>query len=296
MVEPDFGGYATKANIKCSDGLFIGGKAFQHMHDETIPLVWQHMHDSPDNVLGHVKLEHRDDDGVYVRAFFNSTKSAKTAAELVKHGDIKAMSILANALVKKGQEVVHGIIREVSLVLAGANPGAKIDFIAIQHGDGSQTVMDDEAIITTGLTIEHSAESTVQDVYDTMNDEQKGIVAGLISAALEASGTAQHSDDKKDVVTDDKKIDDVTIVPKEGTDIVVHSVFDQTDKKNGPDKNKLSHADVAPKSANFSRYNASTDARVPSADLRLDERPLSPCTSPASPSRAKRRRTRLICR
>ena len=127
--KPDFSGYATKAGIRCTDGRTITKDAFADSNGKNVPLVWQHQHNDPTNILGYATLEHRDD-GVYAYGFFNETESAKQAKELVKHGDITSLSIYANSLVEKGKIVIHGVIRELSLVLAGANEGAKIDNIA----------------------------------------------------------------------------------------------------------------------------------------------------------------------
>jgi HK97 family phage prohead protease len=156
-TKPDFSGYATKAGLKCSDGRTILPGAFKHQDTETVPLVWQHNHDTPENVLGYAVLEHRDD-GVYTYAYLNETPQGKNAKMLVEHGDVKSLSIYANQLTEKAKQVLHGMIREVSLVLSGANPGALIDNIALAHSDGDVVTLDDEAIIYTGLVI-HSDES-----------------------------------------------------------------------------------------------------------------------------------------
>lgn len=147
---PDFSGYATRSGVKCSDGRVIKPHAFRDMDGQTVPLVYQHQHNTPANVLGHV-IMHAVDDGVRVDGFFNATPSGLAAKEQVKHGDLKALSIYANRLIQHGLEVVHGIIREVSLVLAGANPGAYIDNVNLAHGDGE---LEDEAIIYFGDPIE----------------------------------------------------------------------------------------------------------------------------------------------
>lgn len=197
-MKPDFSGYATKVNIRCSDGKTIMPDAFMH-HDQTrVPLVWQHMHDDPANVLGHAILEHRAD-GTYARAYFNGSEKALEAKELVRHGDVNMMSIYANRLVKQGQNVVHGNICEVSLVLAGANPGAMIENVNIQHSDGTTGVIDEEAVIYSGLTLEHADNSTegaptvatgktVADVIETMDKDQKDVLEFMVSEALENGG------------------------------------------------------------------------------------------------------------
>jgi hypothetical protein len=211
--KPDFSGYATKAGLKCSDGRTIMPDAFKHQDQETVPLVWQHGHNEPSNVLGHAILEHRDGD-VYAYAFFNDTDSAKNAKTLVEHGDITSLSIYANQLVEKSKQVFHGMIRELSLVLSGANPGALIDNITLAHADGDMVTLEDEAIIYTGLELKHSDEideseetvehsqddPTIQEVYDSMSQEQQDVVHYMIGAALETAGRtlaqAAHSDEE----------------------------------------------------------------------------------------------------
>jgi HK97 family phage prohead protease len=148
--KPDFSGWATKANLLCSDGRTILPGAFAHQDKAKVPLVWQHGHDDPDNVLGHTILENRDE-GVYCYGYFNGTPKGSSAKELVEHDDINSLSIFANKLVEKAKQVSHGIIREVSLVMARANPGALIDNIELQHSDGDELVtIEDEAVIYTG--------------------------------------------------------------------------------------------------------------------------------------------------
>ena len=227
-MKSDFSGYATKNNIRCSDGRTIMHNAFAEQDGDVVPLVWQHDHNSPDNVLGHALLENRDD-GVYCYGVFNDTPTAKQAKELVSHGDINSLSIYANHLSQNGGNVEHGIIREVSLVLAGANPGAMIDNIAVQHSDGNVDELDDEAVIYSGEELNHSDifdivqmddeyepeyeddishadgsdedsdGETVQDVFDTLTDKQKNVVYALIGLAIDnATGnkennTAEHS-------------------------------------------------------------------------------------------------------
>src|SRR3954467_386075 len=214
---PDFSGWATKYGLKCSDGRTILNGAFEHQDGERVPLVWQHGHSSPENVLGHGILEHRPV-GTYIYGFFNETTQARNAKTLVQHEDISALSIFANALVEKAKQVSHGVIREVSLVLAGSNPGALIDNIEIAHADGEIMTISDEAIIYTGLgldyaedeTVEHKAtetqtktetetqtetdgDMTVQDVYASMSAEQQEVVHYMVGAALESTATADSS-------------------------------------------------------------------------------------------------------
>ena len=152
MANYDFTGWATRNGIKCSDGRTIRRNAFKDNDGETVPLVWNHSHNDPMNVLGHALLENRDE-GVYVYGTFNDSAQGKNAKELVEHGDVTALSIYANHLKQRGGDVLHGAIREVSLVLAGANPGAFIDSV-MMHGEES----DEEAVIYTGeeLTLSHA--------------------------------------------------------------------------------------------------------------------------------------------
>jgi len=220
-IKPDFSGYATRAGLKCSDGRTIMPDAFKHQDKETVPLVWQHGHNEPSNVLGYATLEHRED-GVYAYGFFNDTDSAKNARTLVEHGDIKSLSIYANQLTEKSKQVLHGFIRELSLVLSGANPGALIDNITLAHADGDMVTLEDEAIIYTGLELTHADgestdsaddtgdEPTVQDIYDSMSPEQKDVVHYMIGAALENAGKTlkQSADDDDEKETSDEKKDE----------------------------------------------------------------------------------------
>ena len=232
MARFDFSGWATKANLKCSDGRTIMPDAFKHMDGKVVPLVWNHRHNDPNEILGQALLEHREGEGVYAWCTFNNTESGKTAKLLVEHGDISALSIFANNLKQQMSNVLHGNIREVSLVLAGANPGAFIDSV-IRHGEES----DEEAIIYTGENIslshadendseetdkkgeevveeqvkeetevkenntpelEHAdGEETVADVFNTLTEKQKTVVYAMIGQALEdsKSGDVKHSDE-----------------------------------------------------------------------------------------------------
>ena len=249
--EPDFSGWATKAGLKCTDGRTIMPDAFAHQDKMTVPLVWQHCHDEPTNVLGHAVLENRPE-GVYAYGYFNDTDTAEHAKTLVMHGDISSLSIFANKLVEKASNVIHGVIREVSLVMAGANPGAVIDNLSVQHADGDTVELEDEAIIHTGLeleldsenkddeeeddAVEHADGPTVQEVYDGMTDEQKNVVNYMVGAALEnkSTGDAQHS------------ADDASKNGKGGRRMS-RNVFeqDEANKKNASgDKHTLSHDDM----------------------------------------------------
>ena len=194
-TEPDFSGYATKAGLKCSDGRVIMKDAFAHQHETTVPLVWQHGHTDPKNVLGHAVLENRDD-GVYARAYFNSTPEGQHVKTLVQHGDVVSLSIYANQLKERSKQVFHGMIRELSVVLSGANPGALIDQVRLEHADGSIDTLEDEAIIFTGLALEHTSatnekvihaegDKTLAEILDTLNEEQRTAVNFVLGAALE---------------------------------------------------------------------------------------------------------------
>lgn len=227
----DFSGYATRNNIKCSDGRVIMRDAFKDNDHKTVPLVWQHDHMSPDNVLGHAMLENRED-GVYAYGVFNNTPAGRNGKELVKNGDVRALSIYANKLKQDGANVIHGAIREVSLVLAGANPGAYIDTVMVHSDEGEDT---EDAVIKFNLNanpillhseeessnaehtesddvIEHvddknekeddvanensnSGDKTVQDVIDSMTEEQKNVLYALVGAA---AGGADNNDDGDD--------------------------------------------------------------------------------------------------
>jgi len=246
-MEADFSGYATKAGLKCSDGRTIMAHAFQKQDKTRVPLVWQHGHSDVKNVLGHAILENRDD-GVYAYGFFNQSPEAVHAAGLLKNNDINMMSIWANQLIERSGNVIHGVIREVSLVLSGANPGALIESVTIRHADGSDSEMEDEAIIYTGLEIvhsdidvvdeeadddsddieegdesdeedlEHAADDTVQDIYESMNDDQRKVVHFMIGQLLEDSKEEESDDDElqQDNITEDEDPEDPEDTAKHG--------------------------------------------------------------------------------
>ena len=207
-MDYDFCGYATKNDLRCADGRVIRHDAFKENDGQVVPLVWQHVHSDPTNVLGHALLENRDD-GVYAYATFNNTPSGQHAKEMVKHGDISAMSIYANRLKQYGSDVVHGIIREVSLVLAGANPGAYIENISFAHADGTYTDVDDEAVIYSGPdTIEYIShadeneeDEVGDDILDQLTDEQIDAVNRIIDAAIEGAVDDLDDDDSLDDLT-----------------------------------------------------------------------------------------------
>jgi HK97 family phage prohead protease len=233
-MEPDFTGYVTKAGLECSDGRTIMPEAFQHMDGQQVPLVWQHVHNDHNNVLGYVILHSRDD-GVWGEAFFNDTDSGKNAKKLVQHGDVSSLSIYANKLVERSKQVFHGVIREVSLVLAGANPGAVIENVALSHGDWSEEI-EDAAIIRAGESISYKELShaddededlTVEDVYNSFTEAQKSVVHAMVGAAIEAAGnTAEHDD-----INDGED----NLAHKEGSESMTRNLFEQNDKSTKSD-------------------------------------------------------------
>ena len=260
-MEYDFSGYATKNDLKCSDGRTIRKGAFKDNDGTRVPLVWQHMHDDPDNVLGHALLENRQD-GVYAYCKFNSSPSGLQAKELVRHGDISALSIYANKLVQRGGDVLHGAIREVSLVLSGANPGAMIDNVSLRHGDDIET-LEDEAIIYSGETLAHAGEEdpeaeqptqetepqtdqekepevadekTVGDVFETLNEEQKNVVYYMIAQAVDQA-LAGEFDDVEDTTQDEELAQ--SGINYGGT--MRHNVFDGTGSYAAP---SFSHSEI----------------------------------------------------
>lgn len=238
----DFSGWATRNNVKCSDGRVIMKDAFKHNDGQKVPLVWNHQHNDPFNVLGHAVLENREE-GVYAYCTFNNTESGQAAKEAVVHGDICAMSIYANQLQQQGSNVVHGAIREVSLVHAGANPEAFIDTV-IKHGE----VSDNEAIIymCEALTLRHSDddksdnkeekdaskssekkdEETIAEVFDTLTDKQKNAVYAVVGMALEEKPS---NDDKINTNNNSTKEDKT----------MKHNVFDNEETKS----DVISHSD-----------------------------------------------------
>ena len=273
MDNYDFSGWATRANIKCSDGRTIMKNAFKDNDGMTVPLVWNHDHNDPLNVLGHALLENRED-GVYAYCTFNNTESGQAAKDLVEHGDVNQLSIYANKLKQQGGNVIHGAIKEVSLVLAGANPEAYIDNI-IRHGEESE----EEAIIYSGedITLSHSdedtsednlkhaddnkenkeestvanevkhadSEKTVADVFNELTEEQKTVVYAMISQALEDAG-----------VTDEDEND-------EGGNDMKHNVFDND---NNEQENVLSHSDMETIISDAKRYGSMKESFLAHAD------------------------------
>lgn len=244
----DFSGWATRSNIKCSDGRTIMNDAFKENNGQKVPLVWNHQHDDPSEVLGHALLENRSD-GVYAYCKFNNTESGQNAKALVQNGDVDKLSIYANKLKTVANNVIHGCIREVSLVLAGANPGAYIDSVIV-HGEGSE--IEEEGVIYTSENIdviehadssddkelkkdekeetvkmenkdpekkeEQKKDKTVQEVFDTLNEEQKDAVYAIVGQAVE--------DAKKDSSDDEENN------KKEGeSEDMKHNVFDKDDNQ-----------------------------------------------------------------
>jgi hypothetical protein len=234
MEAPDFGGYATKAGLKCSDGRTITPEAFQHMNGKKVPLVWQHGHNDPENVLGHVMLEARND-GVYAHGFFNNTKSGQNAKALVEHKDINALSIYANQLVERAKSVFHGMIKEVSLVLSGANPGALIDFVAVQHSDGGTETLDDEAVIYTGLVLEHGDRTYGTRSATTTQELRDGQVVSTTKNTSERETTVSEGSDQGVPYSDLEHAKTLVQAAKAGkTEKTVKDVYDSlgTEEKN----------------------------------------------------------------
>ncbi len=263
MKKYDFSGWATKNDLRCSDGRVIRRDAFKENDGQTVPLVWNHRYNSPENVLGHALLQNREE-GVYTYCKFNDSESGKNAKLLVDHGDVSALSIYANKLQHQGPNVIHGDIKEVSLVLAGANPGASIQSV-IRHGEESN----EEAMIYTGeeLFLFHSDEleeeeaelkskkdnketksedeETVADVFNTLSEKQKNVVYAMIGMALE-NGNEEESNGSKD-----------TKDSKGGNKEMKHNVFDKEDIS---DMEVLSHSDMEAIIADAKRYGSLKDS------------------------------------
>ena len=281
----DCSGWATKANMLCSDGRTIRKNAFEECDGKTVPVVWNHEHNDPNAVLGHAVLENRDN-GVYAYISFNNTEAGQNAKTLVQHKDIDRLSIWANKLKQMGGDVIHGVIREVSLVLAGANPGAVIDSV-MAHGDGSE----EEAIIRCGEYIDfddeltHSDEGkkgetevgtdnkeqkpaakndddkTVADVFNTLTEEQKTVVYAMIGQALEEAGVDTDDEDKKEVkhaasddsTDSDETVADVfnTLTDKQKT--VVYTMIGQALEDAGVDTDDVEHSEEG--ETDFMKHN-----------------------------------------
>ena len=260
----DFGGWATKANLLCSDGRVIMPDAFAHNDGQRVPLVWNHQHSDPDHILGYADLENRPE-GVYAHCKFNETDTGNVAKQLVQHGDIVSLSIYANGLTEKKSHVTHGNIREVSLVLAGANPGAGIDSVTLSHGEDS----DDEGIVYSDTSLDlatevsHSDdtnselshaddnsdkkseddEETVMDVFNTLNEKQKNAVYAMIGAAYEATPPAKEEENNNE----------------EGDTDMKHNVFDTDVQK---ENQVLSHSDITAIISDAKRTGSLRDAAI----------------------------------
>lgn len=251
----DFCGWATRNDLKCSDGRVIRRDAFKHNDGQQVPLVWSHQHTDVNDVLGHALLENRDE-GVYAYCKFNDTESGRTAKLLVQHGDVNALSIYANQLQQQGPNVMHGNIRELSLVLAGANPGAFIESI-IKHGEESE----EEGIIYTGekLTLAHAEESaekkeeskeekkdnsekekTIGDVLNTLTEEQKTAVYAIVGQAV------QHGDENSENDEDEEET------------TMKHNLFDKDTQQQ--EENVISHDDMQTIIADAKRYGSMKDS------------------------------------
>lgn len=264
----DFSGWATRNDLVCADGRTIRHNAFEHCDGKTVPLVWNHQHNEPTNILGHALLENRKD-GVYAYCTFNESESGKAAKELVQHGDIVSLSIYANGLRQTpNKDVMHGDIREVSLVVAGANPGAFIDFVDMAHGEGGEQEMILSAYEPISLyrpdekpPLVHKADSgdgkkedkpkddgkeekpenekTVQDVVDSMTEEQRTVMYALIGAAMEELDSQKGKGDGGD--DDDDDPDKKSDKTKGGNKTMKHNVFENEDTQD----TVLSHSDRA---------------------------------------------------
>lgn len=262
----DFSGWATRANMLCSDGRVIRKDAFKECDGVTVPLVWNHQHNSVEEVLGHALLENRDE-GVYAYGTFNDTESGQNAKLLVQHGDVDKLSIYANKLKQQGGDVVHGVIRELSLVLAGANPGAYIESV-MMHGEDSY----EEGYIGTGEYIENveplfhaddekgekmaeetkketanESEETVKDVFETLSEKQKKAVYALIGMALEESKSdkeenVKHSDDSEETVGE--VFDTFTEKQKKVVHAMIGMALEEAGVDLDEDDDEMEHSDI----------------------------------------------------
>lgn len=254
MKKFDFSGWATRNNLRCSDGRTIIKDAFKHNDGQIVPLVWNHQHNDPLNILGHALLENREE-GVYAYCTFNDTEAGRNAKLLVEHGDVSALSIFANQLKQQGANVLHGAIREVSLVLAGANPGAFIDSV-IKHGEDSD---DGEGVIYTGepIALEHSdvkvedakeeepekkenSEETLEDIFDTLSEKQKNVVYAMIGSVAEDIKNNENNEESEG-----------------GDKVMKHNLFDQEEQQ---DENVLSHAEMSAIFNDVKRYGSLRDS------------------------------------
>lgn len=243
----DFSGWATRNDLLCADGRTIRKGAFRHNDGQTVPLVWNHQHSEPGNVLGHALLENREE-GMYVYCSFNDTESGNMAKKLVQHGDVRSLSIFANQLKQSGMDVLHGTIREVSLVLAGANPGAFIDSVMAHGEDAEETGIIlgyDENIMlyhseeksdddkkaesekkeNSDKKQESEDDETVEDVFNTLTEKQKTVVYAMIGQALDTNGESEESDQEGKSKGGDKSMKHNVFEREEqaGTNVLSHS-------------------------------------------------------------------------
>lgn len=265
MEKYDFSGWATRNDLLCSDGRTIRKDAFKHCDGKTVPLVWNHNHSDPDNVLGHALLENRNE-GVYAYCSFNNTENAKNIKEAVRHGDVRSLSIFANQLKQAGSDVIHGAIREVSLVLAGANPGAFIDSV-MAHGDGVETGIilgydenimlyhSEDAADTSDKKEEsdksEEKEETIADVFNTFSEKQKTVVYAMIAKAAEDAG---NEEDSKEDSKDDSE---------GGNDTMKHNVFEPEANE---ETNVLSHDAMNAIIGDAKRYGSMKESFLQHAD------------------------------
>ena len=257
----DFGGWATKNDFKCADGRTIRHNAFKECDGKTVPLVWQHLHDGPENVLGHVLLENRDE-GVYAYGKFNNTEKGQDAKELVQHGDIEALSIYANQLKQSGGDVLHGVIREVSLVLAGANPGALIDFPILAHGDepaDEAVIYFDQRYLDLGDEIMHSADEkkaeddnngeTLEDIFNTLNDKQKKAVYAMLGMVAQGVNDVKHSAEEEEEMSTERSVEevfnDMTDEQKNAVYQIIEALDDSDDDDSAEDYSEEGYDDAS---------------------------------------------------
>jgi hypothetical protein len=279
----DFSGYATRVDLQCSDGRIIRKDAFKHNDGQTVPLVWQHIHDDVSNILGHAVLENRED-GVYAYCTLNNTDAGTMAKTLVEHGDIKSLSIYANQLKHIQNSVIYGDIKEVSLVLAGANPGAFIDNRQIAHSDGTYEADDSEATIfpteqdvisLTETEIQHADKEAVKDptvgeIFNSMTEEQKNVCYAIIAQALaevedvdagdNTDGSAEHSDVDKDET-------DLEHSNKGGENTMKKNIFDKETK---PNETTLSHSEIQAIIADAKKHGSLKDSALAHGITNID--------------------------
>lgn len=280
-MQYDCSGYATVNDVLCGDGRVIKQNAFIDNDGTTVPVVWNHQRNNPENVLGHALLENRSD-GVYAYVKFNNTPNGDIAKQLVNDGDINSFSIYANNLVHKGRDVIHGAIKEVSLVVAGANPGAKIDSLAVEHSDNFDGNAEEEAIITfdkeISLEVEHADENqngsekevatsdtntsnkTIKDVFETLTDEQKDAVYAMIGYALEDGAEEEDEEDVEQSDIDEEDEEDSINHSDEGDGTTMkYNVFEGANAAT-QHVNELSHSDIVEIFNDAKKYGSLKDS------------------------------------